>query len=325
MSNTTQNNTAEIDGVCDMLNNMNTANNTDSIPICANCGKEGSDITNTCNKCKSVKYCNAACKKKHRHKHKKECERRVAELHYEQLFKQPPQLEDCPICFLRLPYLPLGMVYMACCGKMICRGCIFAVQEKDTDIGLCPFCRSPPPVTEEEMIKRFQKRINMNDSRAIRNMGCFYSSGENGLPQNHVKALKLWHRAAEIGDSSAYFNIGTAYEYGKGVEVDMKQAVHYYELAAMGGDSAARFFLGASEQLDGNYQRALKHYIIAVVGGSHGSLKQIRLLYMDAHASKDDFETALRYYQEYIDEIRSDQRDEAAAARDVYTYYESAL
>ena len=45
---------------------------------CANCGKEGSDVTNTCNKCKSVKYCNAACKKKHRHKHKKACERYVA-------------------------------------------------------------------------------------------------------------------------------------------------------------------------------------------------------------------------------------------------------
>ena len=47
--------------------------------VCANCGKDGSDVTNSCNKCKSVKYCNAACKKRHRHKHKKECERRVAD------------------------------------------------------------------------------------------------------------------------------------------------------------------------------------------------------------------------------------------------------
>ena len=50
----------------------------DSFLLCANCGKEGSDVTNTCNKCKSVKYCNAACKKKHRSKHKKACERYVA-------------------------------------------------------------------------------------------------------------------------------------------------------------------------------------------------------------------------------------------------------
>ena len=80
-------------------------NNTTSseTTLCANCGKKGTDVTNTCNKCKSVMYCNAACKKKHRHKHKKECARRVAELHDEKLFAQPPPLEDCPICFLRVP------------------------------------------------------------------------------------------------------------------------------------------------------------------------------------------------------------------------------
>ena len=33
------------------------------IITCANCGKEDSDVTNTCNKCKMVMYCNAACKK----------------------------------------------------------------------------------------------------------------------------------------------------------------------------------------------------------------------------------------------------------------------
>ena len=59
------------------------------ISTCANCGKEGSDL-NICNKCKAATYCNAACKKKHRSKHKKQCERRVAELHDEMLFKEPP-------------------------------------------------------------------------------------------------------------------------------------------------------------------------------------------------------------------------------------------
>jgi len=50
----------------------------DDTSTCANCGKEGnSDDMNICNKCKQVKYCNAACKKKHRHKHKKHCERYV--------------------------------------------------------------------------------------------------------------------------------------------------------------------------------------------------------------------------------------------------------
>ena len=53
--------------------------NINSVAICAACGKESDgDTMNTCNKCDLVKYCNVACKKKHKSKHKKKCERRVA-------------------------------------------------------------------------------------------------------------------------------------------------------------------------------------------------------------------------------------------------------
>ena len=69
---------------------------------CASCGKDGGNL-NTCNKCKLVQYCNAACKKKHRSRHKKACERRVAELHDEELLKEHPPRDDCTICFLPLP------------------------------------------------------------------------------------------------------------------------------------------------------------------------------------------------------------------------------
>ena len=171
---------------------------------CAYCGKEGSDVTNTCNKCKSVMYCNAACKKKHRNKHKKECERRVAELHDEQLFKQPPPKEDCPICFLQLPHIA---VYMSCCGKVLCTGCIYAVQSRATkeEEDICPFCRTPPPDYEEDLIKRYEKRMEMNDSYAIYNMGCVYDNGQYNLPQNQAKAMELWHQAGELGNSEAYY------------------------------------------------------------------------------------------------------------------------
>ena len=119
------------DDVCvNMLHDMSTADNAEeNVSICANCGKEGSDVTNTCNKCKQVKYCNAICKKVHKKKHKKQCDEhlrlaaeRATELHDEKLFKQPPPAEDCPICFLRIPSLhPTGSTYYSCCGKVICR------------------------------------------------------------------------------------------------------------------------------------------------------------------------------------------------------------
>ena len=47
----------------DMKNLHITCTEDEVVGVCANCGKEGSNL-NICNKCKAVKYCNAACKKK---------------------------------------------------------------------------------------------------------------------------------------------------------------------------------------------------------------------------------------------------------------------
>ena len=46
------------------IEDLSIANNAE-ISICANCGKEGTNL-NICNKCKTARYCNASCKKKHR-------------------------------------------------------------------------------------------------------------------------------------------------------------------------------------------------------------------------------------------------------------------
>ena len=105
-------NNAELSGA---LSSLNIGSNTDlnseekesstndndinTVTLCANCGKEGGDNMNACNKCDLVAYCNVACKKKHRSKHKKKCERRIAELYDEALFKQPPLPDECPMLF----------------------------------------------------------------------------------------------------------------------------------------------------------------------------------------------------------------------------------
>ena len=305
------------------MSNTSTSETTSN--ICANCGKEGSDVTNTCNKCKSVMYCNAACKKKHRHKHKKECERRVVELHDEALFKQPPQLEDCPVCFLRIPTLYTGRIYMNCCGKVICCGCIHAVQSRATkeEHDVCPFCRTPPLESEEETFKRTAKRVEMNDPMGISDLGCMYRDGTCGVSQSYARALELWHRAGELGSADAYYGMGNAYLNGNGVEIDKKKAKHYFEVAAIRGNANSRFVLGFEEHKAGNMERALKHFIIANKGGHGDCLKIIKLMYKNGSATKDDYAKALRAYQAYLDEIKSDQRDEAAAAKEEYKYYDS--
>ena len=233
--------------------------NSNTLLLCANCGKgeEESVALKNCVACKIVKYCSRDCQKAHRSQHKKECRKRAAELHAEALFKQPPQDQDCPICFLRLPTLDTGRRYNSCCGKVLHAGALLG------DDQLCPFCRTAAPTSDEEVIKRENKRIEVGDAQAIHNRGCDYAEGICGFPRDHAKALEFWYRAAELCYATAYNDIGHAYMHGRGVERDEKKAMHYFELAAMEGDEYARHNLGSLEGRVGNYDRALKHYMIA--------------------------------------------------------------
>ena len=160
-----------------------------------------------------------------------------------------------------------------------------------------------------------------NDHIAIYNLGTYYRDGTDGYQQDYTKALELWHRAAELGHATAYTSIGYSYEIGRGVEVDMKKAVHYYELSAMRGNETARCNLGNNEVDLGNTERALKHYMIAVRDGNSDSLEEIKELYSHGYVTKEHYMKALRSYQEYLDEIKSDQRDKAAAADEWNRYY----
>jgi len=94
------------------------------------------------------------------------------------------------------------------------------------------------------------------------------------------------------------------------------------ELAAIGGCAKARYNLGSIEAGAGNVNRALKHFMISIGGGKSDSLEFIKDLYLGGCATKEDYTKALRSYQTYLDEVKSAQRDEAAAFNSKkYRYY----
>ena len=135
------------------------------------------------------------------------------------------------------------------------------------------------------------------------------------MRENAARAMELWLKAGELGCATSYGRIAYAYNNGEGVERDVKKANYYAEIAAMGGDATARHNLGVSEQIAGNMDRAVKHWMIAAGAGLDDSLEKIRQCYTNGDVTKDDFEKTLRAHKEANDEMKSDQRDAAAAAR----------
>ena len=324
----------------------------DSQLTCANCGKEGNyDDMNTCNKCKEVKYCNAACKKKHRKKHKKVCERRVAELHEEALFKEHPPNEECPICLIPLQHGRDLSTFKSCCGKRICNGCILTMLINTRGVDKCPFCRKIQVSTNKEHNKRMKSLIDNGNAEAHYILAGYYNSGvlghngENDGRRDLAKANEFFLKAGELGCDAAYLALGDSYRLGNGVEVDKTKAKHYYELAAMMGSVHARHNLGCEEEQAGNIHAAYRHYILAARAGfarSMGKVKQgffstspdgpilsfVAFMgtvtaeeYARGDIKEDKHSTALQLYHNTLvsyfgrcKEMENDARDKAAAS-----------
>jgi hypothetical protein len=299
------------------MSTVTTKDADDSKHHCAACGDSdyGGGSLKACTGCNLVKYCNRTCQIAHRPAHKKACKKRVAKLFDEKLFKQPPPNEDCPICYLRLPIDLDQSMYMSCCGKMLCGGCIYAntVAAAGTGKYKCVFCRTEATPSNEVEIERIKKRVEGNDAVAIYNLGIDYQYGTMGLRQDNAKALELYHKSAKLGHHPAHYNLYACYREGGIVEKDTRKATYHGQLAAMAGNVHARYNLGCDEYNAGNMDRAYKHWMISANDGCDLSMKEVQEGYKSGFVTKDDHAKTTRAYGNSIDEMKSDDRDRAAA------------
>ena len=284
---------------------------------CANCSKkEAIDCKlKSCMACKLVKYCSRECQVAHRPQHKKACKKRAAELHDEQLFKEHPERDECPICMLLLPTNPSQIVYQSCCGRTICYGCSLAQLVKEVNSGKdekdnpCAFCRLPEP-TDKERIGRVKRCMEKKIACAFAVFGGYYLKGERGLSKDLTKARDLFSEAGELGCAEGYHNLGAVY-HDTGLEQDAKKAKYYFELAAMGGKTLARNALGSLELKAGNLARAVTHYVIGAKAGDERCLTMVQSLFEKGFLTREGHAEALHAYQKQQEETKSPERGEA--------------
>jgi tetratricopeptide (TPR) repeat protein len=283
--------------------------------VCASCGIAAVDDVKLkkCG-CDLVKYCSDVCKINHLPQHIEECMKRAAELRDDKLFTQPDEshLGDCSICCLPLPLDLKKSTFMSCCSKSICNGCNHANKNREIEAGLeqrCAFCRESSPETDEEAHKRIMKRIKENnDPAAMCHMG-----GMRHNEGDYEGALEYYTKAAELSDAQAHYNLSIMYHKGICVEKDMKKWLYHSEGAAIAGHPMARHNLGIEEWNNGRFDRARRHFIIAAALGYHDSLKEIKELHANGHATKEDYAAALRAYQSAVEATKSREREVAEA------------
>ena len=277
---------------------------------CASCGiVEVDDIKLVpCDDCDLVEYCGDECRENHKSVHEEDCKKRATELREEILFKQPESshLGDCPICSLPMPIEMAKSMMFGCCSKTICSGCAYAYQMRQREGRLantCPFCREPLPRTEEENDKRSMKRVAANDPFAI-----YQEGGKQYEKGDYRSAFEYYSKAAELGYASAHHTLAWLYQNGEGVEKDGEKFIHHLEEAAIGGNPLARHDLGCHENKNGNFERAVKYWIISATQGLDGSLKTLMEAFKQGHVSKEVLAAALRAHKAAVDATKSPQR-----------------
>ena len=223
-------------------------NGTTPTKLCSACGKK-SNTLKKCNGCMCVWYCDKKCQNKHRKEHKKECRpiKQIldqrggklnlgTELDFGPIGKLPPR-EECPICMHVLPSHAGLQTYFACCGKTICCACDHQHRIKNKGRSrTCAFCRIAAPESDEEILLRQSKRVELKDPEALLQTALCYRDGLYGLPVDQAKCIELLRESADLGCPPAQYQLGAFYYTGNmGLEQNEEEELKYYKKAAEGG------------------------------------------------------------------------------------------
>ena len=149
-----------------------------------------------------------------------------------------------------------------CCCRTICKPCAHKTMEDP-----CPFCRAPPPEDDAEVLAHLRRHVVNEVPEAIRQLAIGYQHGQLGLVKSSKKAVRLFKRAAELGDTEAMVKLGYMYERGErdGVKLNHVKAMQLFRAAADRGDARGQAMIAlcllktASEALEDDLKTGFRY------------------------------------------------------------------
>ena len=257
------------------------------------------------------------------------------------LFAPLPPTEDCAICLVPLSRAVPNSTYFACCGNVICVGCVGEnealikkqIEEKNASKSklddACPFCRELRP-SPTEHVRWLEARALKNDCNALATLGGAFMKGKCELPKDDLKALDYFVKAVEhgspeacgsikaveLGSSEACTHIGDFYRHGNGVAANKERARFFYRVGALRGNIISRHNIGNFEYQSGSHEIGIRHWKIAAEGGSQPSLDMLKQIYNangklpgKEFISKECMDSIYRVCHAFQKEVKSEERE----------------
>jgi hypothetical protein len=126
------------------------------------------------------------------------------------------------------------------------------------------------------------------DAGAQLQLGLAYRDGRDGLTADAATGLHWLDESARQGNAYAADRAANAYAQGEGTQPDMQQAMHWWQVAAQGGNADAQRHLGRQLLAQGRTDAALRWLRRAADSGDAGAHDELVQLYRRSLAPEDD-------------------------------------
>ena len=150
------------------------------------------------------------------------------------------------------------------------------------------------------------------DSDELLKRGIDYFYGNSGLRQDYSEAMRLWRRAAELGNAEAQFRLALdGYDQGRGLAQNYEEAAIWYRKAAEQGRADAQsslgflYLCGRGVKKDG--AEAVKWFRMAAGQGDSSAQYELGEIYHRGMGVERDDAEALKWYR-----MAAEQGDTAA-------------
>lgn len=151
---------------------------------------------------------------------------------------------------------------------------------------------------DQEIAKEWWlKAANEENVEAMNNLGWYYEQKEN-----YAQAFLWYQKSAENGNEDGMFELGCAYDFGRGVLQNKRKAFELYKKAAEKGHNQAMGYLGYAyrhgEGTEQNYQLAMEWYTKAAENDENAfAMKEIGDMYRNSEGVFKSYKKASIWYE----------------------------
>lgn len=149
----------------------------------------------------------------------------------------------------------------------------------------------------------YQMAMEMDFPDAIERMAEAYLGDELGLEKDEKIALKLFKRAAKLGNATAQYNLGMAYACGYyGLTADRETALHWLKKSVKGENPSACLQVGLyyyyTVKTEAAYKKAFELFTDAYNLGEVEAIINIGLCYLQGNGTEKNEKEAVKCFEQ---------------------------